>query len=346
MTLRVLHLVGSAVSPFHVELSCLYARGCLAVVGGDARYEHHVAHVSPDRRWRFPAGLGPAAIAAAPAPAPADAIAHLVALAPDVAVPQMFCLPGMTEYRGLLDLLEIPYVGNAPGTMALAAHKQRARAVVAAAGVAVPEGEVVRRGGRPSLAPPVVVKPVDEDNSVGVALVREASECAGALDGALAHADEALVERYVELGREVRCGVLDRGDGELVALPLEEYAMDRDAKPIRGPGDKLRPAAGGEGLELVAKEASRAWIVPADDPVTRPVQELARRCHVALGCRDHSLFDVRVDPTGTPWFMEAGLYCSFSAQSVVAVMAAAAGIPTDELFASSLATVLDRAGAS
>ena len=44
----------------------------------------------------------------------------------DVMVPQMFCLPGMTSYRALFDQLDIPYVGNPPDVMALAAHKARA----------------------------------------------------------------------------------------------------------------------------------------------------------------------------------------------------------------------------
>ena len=54
------------------------------------------------------------------------------------------------------------------------------------------------------------------------------------------------------------------------------------------------------------------------------------------GCRDYSLFDFRVDPAGRPWFLEAGLYCSFAPASVVAVMAAAGGVALDELFATAI----------
>ena len=68
------------------------------------------------------------------------------------------------------------------------------------------------------------------------------------------------------------------------------------------------------------------------DPVTPRVWQAARRCHDALGCRDYSLFDFRIDPGGQPWFLEAGLYCSFARTSVIAVMAAAAGIPLPDLF--------------
>jgi D-alanine-D-alanine ligase len=251
-----------------------------------------------------------------------------------VAVPQMFCEPGMTSYRRLLGALGIPYVGNPPEVMAVAADKAMTRAIVATAGVAVPAGQVVRRGEQPSLRLPVVVKPVNTDNSVGVSLVRERAELGTAIGLALGHGETALVESYVELGREVRCGIVVR-DGQLVCLPLEEYAVNTSTKPIRGRDDKLRRTEDGD-LYLVAKDTSRAWIVPTDDPITDVVWEAARRCHRALGCRHYSLFDFRIDAAGNPWFLEAGLYCSFAPTSVIAVMAAAAGVDVAELFADQL----------
>jgi D-alanine-D-alanine ligase len=331
VTIRVLHLAGSAVSEFLADLSRLYARDGLEATADPARYEFHVGYVTPGGQWRFPADLSPDAIRSAPPVPLAGAIRHLAALEPGVMVPHMFCLPGMTSYRALFDVLGVPYVGSPPGTMALGARKAHARAVVAAAGVRVPPGEVLRRGDQPSLVPPVVVKPVDGDNSLGVTLVRDRGGYAAALDAAFAHSGEALVESFVELGREVRCGIVVR-DGELIGLPLEEYNVSREARPIREYADKIRPNDDGD-LSLVAKDSTRAWIVDPGDPVTRRVQEAARRCHLALGCRDYSLFDFRIDPDGQPWFLEAGLYCSFARKSVISVMAAAAGIGVPELFA-------------
>lgn len=331
--MRVLHLTGSATSDFLADLSLLYARDCWSAVADPTRYEMLAAFVAPDGSWRFPADLGAEALAAAEPVPLATAVAHLAATAPDVVVPQMFCVPGMTTYRALLEALALPYVGNRPAVMALGADKAHARAVVAAAGVAVPAGEVLRRGEAPTLAPPVVVKPVDSDNSVGVSLVRAVEEYDAALAGAFAHAERVLVETYVELGREVRCGVLER-DGELVCLPLEEYAVDPVTKPIRDAADKIaRDDAGG--LDLMAKTADRAWMVDPSDPadeLTDRVWAAARLAHRALDCRHYSLFDFRVDPAGRPWFLEAGLYCSFARRSVVPMMAAAAGTPLPELF--------------
>ena len=338
--MRVLHLAGSPTSDFFADLSRLYAADCLEATASP-RLEPVVAWVSPDGSWRFPRDLSPAAIADAEPLPVATALAHLSVLDVDVALPQMFCLPGMTTYRSLLDLVAIPYVGNTPDVMALAAHKQRAKAVVAGAGVRVPEGEVVLPGARVALDPPVVVKPVDSDNSMGLTLVRERSAYDAAVREACEHGSAALVETYVELGREVRCGIVER-DGELLALPLEEYAVSRDAKPVRDRHDKLAPAGGpgdstgDRGLRLVAKDTTRAWLLGTDDPATAPVQEAARRCHQALGCRHYGLFDFRIDPDGEPWFLEAGLYNSFARQSVVTMMADAAGIDLPDLLADAI----------
>lgn len=330
MVVRVLHLVGSPVSDFYADLSRLYAGDCLRATADPARYEFHIAYVSPDGHWRFPADLGEAGIAAAPPLSLADAVAYISGLGVDVMVPQMFCLPGMTTYRGLFDLLGVPYVGNTPAVMALGAHKSRAKAVVAAAGVAVPAGLLLRRGDDATVRLPVVVKPVDTDNSVGVTLVRDPAGYDEALRTAFMHSQEVMVEEFVELGREVRCGVLERA-GELVCLPLEEYAVDPCHKPVRGYEDKLSRGADGD-VSLVAKDSAHAWIVEPTDPVADAVHAAAKDCHRALGCRDYSLFDFRIDPEGRPWFLEAGLYCSFAEKSVVATMAMAAGIPLAELF--------------
>lgn len=335
-TKTVLHLVGSAVDGFHADLSRLYAGACLDALADPARYDVAIAYVSPDGAWRFPTGLCSSALTDAPSLSLTEALCRIVTLGVDVVVPQMFCLPGMTTYRALFDTLGIPYLGNRPEVMAIAADKAKARAIVAAAGVAVPPGEVLMGPGHwPRLPLPAVVKPVDADNSVGVSLVRDPAEYEAAVELAMVHSGAALVESYVELGREVRCGIVVR-DGVLVCLPLEEYAVHPDTAPIRGRDDKLARTDDGD-LYLVAKDATRAWIVVDDEPLTERVWAAARRCHVALGCRHYSLFDFRIDPHGNPWFLEAGLYCSYAPSSVIAVMAAATGLDVTDLFAVGLA---------
>ncbi len=242
----------------------------------------------------------------------------------------MFCRPGMTSYRALLDVLGLPYLGNTAEVMANSADKTVARALVAAYGVAVPAGESVTRAEEVMLAPPLVVKPARSDNSMGVSLVENADALPAAVARAAEHDHRVLVEDYVPLGRELRCGVVEV-DGELVCLPLEEYALDAQRAPIRASADKLGRIRNGD-LRLVAGDAGRAWIVDVDDPVVDSVWRAARACFRALGCRHYGLFDFRVDPEGMPWFLEAGPYCSFSPSSVIAKMAVAAGLSLTTLF--------------
>jgi D-alanine-D-alanine ligase len=326
-----LQLVGSPTSDFFCELSELYARGSIDALRDPDAYAFVIAHLSPDGTWRFPQALSAEALQRAQGQTLAEAIATIARLHIDLAVPQMFCERGMTDVRALLELLAIPYLGNRPLQMALAADKAKAKAIVAAAGVRVARSEFAERDEPTRLPFPVVVKPNTSDNSAGVSLVTSAPAYAHAVETALEHSESVLVEEYIPLGREVRCGTVDR-HGEIVCLPLEEYFVDSSTRPIRRAVDKLKRSDGND-LTLAAKTASESWIVPTADPIVPAVWDAARRCHVALGCRQYGLFDFRIDPQGRPFFLEAGLYCSFSPQSVVVTMMEAAGTPLRRFFA-------------
>lgn len=346
---RILHLVGSPTNQAYCDLSVLYARGCVDALTDPAQYEFVIALVTPDGRWRFPRGLPlPAAqlssasgeVFAAETWSFADAIGLLARLHIDIAIPHLFCVAGMTHYRALLEVLHLPYVGNRPFQMALAADKAMTRTVVAAAGVSVPVAQLLHRGDIPTLSLPVVVKPNQSDNSDGVTLVRSADAYPHALANAFSFSESVLVEAFVQLGREVRCGIVVEG-GQLRMLPLEEYRLDSVTRPIRSSADKLK-RDDNHALAFAAKDNAQSWIVPLDDPVVPAVWEAARRCHIALGCEQYSLFDFRIDPQGRPWFLEAGLYCSFSPKSVLASMMAVAGTPLGTFFNNAVDQALHR----
>ena len=332
--LRVLHLVGSPTNQPYCDLSVLYARGCIDALRNPARYEFVIALVTPDGRWRFPTSLAPSVVGntanSAAAMNTAAALAFLAAAHIDVAVPHLFCLAGMTHYRALLDVLGIAYIGNRPFQMALAADKAKTRTVVAAAGVRVPAAQLLYPGDAMVMPLPVVIKPNNSDNSDGLSLVTRPDALPAALATAFACSDSVLAEAFVPLGREVRCGVVVSG-GQLRLLPLEEYRLDPTTRPVRTSADKLK-RDDGNALGFAAKDASQSWIVPTDDPIIAAVWDAARRCHTALGCEHYSLFDFRIDPLGQPWFLEAGLYCSFSPKSVLVAMMAAAGTPLNVFF--------------
>ena len=336
--IHVLHLVGSPTTQALCELSELYAADCIHALYQPDKFHFVIALVRPDGLWRFPDSLSRSAVDAARPMAVGEAIKWLARQRIDVALPQMFCLAGMTRYRALLETLGIAYLGNRPFQMALAADKAMSRAVVAAAGVRVPKAEHLRKGQLPLLAPPAVVKPNTSDNSDGVCLVTHPFGYEAALEQAFLYSDTVLVESYVPLGREVRCAIVVQ-DGRMRHLPLEEYFVDSLTRPVRTRADKLKRDIDGK-LMLAAKQAGEAWIVDRLDPVVPAVWEAAGLCHVALGCEQYSLFDFRIDPDGVPWFLEAGLYCSYSPKSVITTMMAAAGVPLREFFDISIAQAI------
>lgn len=336
--IHVLHLVGSPTNSESYDLSLLYARDCIAALSDPSKYQFSIAVVGLDGLWRFPELLNMHSIQNATTLTLNEALAYLASLKIDIALPQMFCLKGMTDYRSFLVSLGIPFLGNLAEKMALTADKAKTKAIVLAAGVNVPHGEMLVCGQTPTLPPPVVVKPNVSDNSEGVSLVLRDHDYPVALEAAFKFSESVLVEEYIQLGREVRCGIVVEF-GELRCLPLEEYYVNTDLRPVRRRVDKLQRDAN-SALFLAAKTDSEAWIVDQNDAINARVWDAAKICHNALGCRQYSLFDFRIDPMGMPWFLEAGLYCSFSPKSVIATMMNAAGTPLDEFFANAIHEVM------
>src|ERR671921_824762 len=69
------------------------------------------------------------------------------------------------KIQGLLEIMRLPYTHSGVLASALAMHKDRAKVVLKAAGVPVPDGVLADRreaGQRHLLPPPYVVKPVSE----------------------------------------------------------------------------------------------------------------------------------------------------------------------------------------
>jgi len=220
--------------------------------------------------------------------------------------------------------------------MALSTNKSQTKAVMQSAGVPVPEAEVLHPGDRPTMSPPFILKPCREDNSMGITLFRgnEGDDLDAALEKAFTYDKEILCEQYIELGRELRVSVLEKEDGTLEMLPILEYFFHNLDEPIRTSNTKLKhdPRTG---MPLIANSFQfRKFCSDADiSPKLRAKLFAAcQRAHKAIGARDYSLYDVRVDPKGNPHFLESCLYCSFSPSSIVVGMAAQRGQSHQELF--------------
>ncbi|MEL7499640.1 MAG: D-alanine--D-alanine ligase [Planctomycetota bacterium] len=336
---HVLQLTGSPKDTFHEQLSLAYARDCEQALGSDADFIF--LHTRPGGQHLILSSLHPQSIKNAKPITLGQAIETICMTQPELALPQMFCREGMTTYRSLLDLVGVSYIGNLPHTMALTFDKARTRSIVSVAGVRVPTGLVIDFNSPSWQSPsshtdafsrfefPVIVKPSCSDNSMGVTLVDDAESLGEAISHAAEFSTEVLVEQFIAPGREVRCGVIDV-KGELKCLPLQEYDVSGD-HPIRLPPDKVTKNLTGD-VELTSRLKSTSHAVSLEDPATETVHDLARKAHIALGCRHYSLFDFRIDDDGQPWFLEAGLYCSFANSSVIATMASYDSIELRDLF--------------
>ncbi|MEV8338426.1 D-alanine--D-alanine ligase family protein [Leucobacter sp. NPDC077196] len=164
--------------------------------------------------------------------------------------------------QGMLDLVDLPYVGSGVLGSALCMDKHAVKTVLADAGIAVAPWNTVTRSqldADPSLISrldaglnyPLFVKPARAGSSMGVTKVAVAADLPGALDVAFAEDRTVLIESGV-VGREVEIGVLEgRGDagprtstviGEIVISDGGFY--DFASKYLDGSGVRLDlPAA-------------------------------------------------------------------------------------------------------
>ena len=151
------------------------------------------------------------------------------------------------------------------------------------AGIPTPPFEFLRRGQARTLPLPVVVKPVRQGSSVGVARVFREADWAPALAAALDYDDLVLVEEFIP-GRELTVGVV----GEVVLPVLEIVAPD-------GFFDYHAKYTKGVSAHLLAD------ISPATE---RACRETALAVFRALGCRGMGRVDFRLRPDGRFFVLE------------------------------------------
>lgn len=229
--------------------------------------------------------------------------------------------------QGFLDLIGVPYTGSGVLASALAMDKVMAKVVLSAAGIPTPRGIHVRRGERfdaAGLRPPLVVKPSKQGSSVGMRMVTRLADLESAVDEALRHDDEALVEQRI-VGTEVTVGVI--GNDALEALPVVEIVPKNDFFDY---GAKYDPAQCEE-------------ICPARIPneLAARAQDLAIRSHRALRCAGYSRTDLMLGPDG-PVVLEVNTLPGMTMNSLLPKAAAAAGVPFGELLDRIVRLALER----
>jgi D-alanine-D-alanine ligase len=223
--------------------------------------------------------------------------------------------------QGLLDTIGVPYTGSGVLASALAMDKEVAKQVLAAAGLDVPRGVVVRGTGRAdldaarSVGLPAFVKPVGSGSSVGASIVTTDAELTPAIEAALPYDERVLVEEQIR-GRELTVPVI--GNDDLTALPVIEIItkrpfFDYSAKYDAGESEEVCPAE-----------------IPPD--VAKRAQDLAVRAHRALHCRGMSRLDLMWSGDRIV-ALEVNTIPGMTANSLLPKAARAAGIEFGDLLA-------------
>jgi D-alanine-D-alanine ligase len=220
--------------------------------------------------------------------------------------------------QGLLEWLDVPYVGSDVLSSAVCMDKLTLKRLFAAHGIPQVEFTAVEGadwwGRCEQLGLPLWVKPSRLGSSVGITRVERMEELDEAVELALRHDPRVIVEASAA-GREVECSVLGNEAPE-TSLPGEIVAhaewYDFEAKYTEG-GMELRvPAPIGE--EGVAR-----------------VRALAAEVFALAGCSGLARCDFFVEPGGEVLVNEINTMPGFTETSVYAKLFEATGVPYPEL---------------
>jgi D-alanine-D-alanine ligase len=235
--------------------------------------------------------------------------------------------------QGMLETLDVPYVGAGVAASAVSLDKVLFKDLMAAAGVpqvdyvGVPEdrfqrsrGEVLDEVSRLGL--PVFVKPAHQGSSVGIVRVGKAELLAEALDSAFVHDGLVIVEAAAS-GAEVECGVLGRSSSERSAA--SERALASTPGEISFEGDwydfEAKYEVGGMELRVPA---------PISSTAVERVRELALQAFDRAGCDGLARVDFFVDGEEV-LVNELNTMPGFTPTSVYAKLMEASGVPYAEL---------------
>jgi D-alanine-D-alanine ligase len=220
--------------------------------------------------------------------------------------------------QGLLELLDVPYVGSTVLASAICMDKLTLKRLFASRGIPqvdfVAHGEEGWRARCEAMGLPLWVKPSRMGSSVGVTRVDDLDDLTAAVELARRHDPRVIVEAAAA-GREVECSVLGN-EAPLTSEPGEIAAAaelyDFESKYGQG-GMELRVPA-----PIAATEAER-------------VRELAASTFALAGCSGLARCDFFVEPGGEVLVNEINTMPGFTETSVYAKLWEASGTPYPDL---------------
>ena len=220
--------------------------------------------------------------------------------------------------QAALELLGKVYTGSGVLASAIAMDKAMSKRVFEREAIPTPhwvvlEAGVPGRGIDTSLLGgyPLIVKPNSEGSTVGLTVVKHASELDAALEKASRHDTQILIEQYIA-GRELTVAVVGEEAFPIVEIEPKSGFYDYEAKYTKGKTDYTCPAV-------------------LDKELGRLVRELAVECAAVLGCRGVARVDFRLNDDDEPYVLEVNTVPGLTPTSLVPMAAAAKGLSYDQL---------------
>ena len=333
--LRVAVLAGGRSSEH--EISRASARGVVAALDPE-RYEVAEIGIGRDGRWALESGFAKLQSATKPdrpgetlpVPAAAGTVEALGSV--DVVLPILHGPFGEDgTVQGLLELLDVPYVGAGVAASALAMDKDLFKKVMRDSGIPVARHHAIRLGDEVEnpFGYPVFVKPARLGSSVGISKASDRAGLEAAVALAFRHDEKVLVEEFVS-GMEVEVGVLgNRVPPPLASLPGCIDTLGHDWYDFASKYDE-------GGMELVVPpELPRATI--------ELLQRRAVESFVACECEGLARVDFFVrDGDGEVVLNELNTMPGFTATSVWAKLFEASGIGYAEALDRLIGLALER----
>ncbi|MBI5327927.1 MAG: ATP-grasp domain-containing protein [Deltaproteobacteria bacterium] len=216
----------------------------------------------------------------------------------------------------VLELFGFRFTGSGPLTLSLALNKARAKGILAYHGIPTPKFtiydlrftnlEITNRQSkienRKSLSFPLIVKPVQEDASIGIdqdAVVKNMSTLKNRVNYVIkSYKQPAIVEEYID-GREFNIAVM--GNHKPKALPVSEIDFSRFSE--NNPKICTYEAKWVTDSPIYLKTPP---ICPADIPreLEQKLFSIALKAYNVLGCRDYARVDMRMGEDGIPKILE------------------------------------------
>ena len=297
-----------------------------------SEYKFSFAVVFPDGKWCLSKSLKIEDIKQAEEVPIFEAIKLILAMKPDVVISGMYCRSGHTLYTSLIEILGLRLIGPTTEAAIVTSNKAITRRMLTHAGVPMPPGVILSRNDEAQLQSvindigfPCIVKSPCIEDSIATVKVHNREELANALNVCSTYSQNIVIEKFIR-GRELRSGIIEDANGNLIFLPVIEYNISEDE--IRTQDKKFPRTANGD-VDLKAKHSKdKSWFLDSmkDHALLAKVKECSVMAFRVLHCRAYALFDIRADHDGNPFILEANLYCAFGPFGIINVMARKAGL--------------------